>query len=425
MITPASRTRGAAWALLAMALLLHGLMLESLRSGRMDFLYNDAVHRKGRAVDFFTVYWGSLQGLEGHSLYQYDLPQGRPGEPPYAYSNFRYFPGFAFSIGRILTLLDPWRSYGLWLALSELLWVAGALWAVRLAGRWGSGAAGQLAVGALWLGYTPGYLELYLGQFTLPLTLAILWLVSLAVRGQERALARGWVASLLWKFATSLYLPVFHRRRAWGAIGFGALAVGLFTVPYFVWHPADLPRFARYFVMGLGAKTHAGNHGLQALASVFLESVWPPAWTWTIRGIEVPLWRGLALLATLGLVGVAWRRTWVGRDEVGLQLCLWTCMYFAISRDVWEHHTLMLLPVLTYLLATQVHRRLGVGLAALALALPTPLAALDLPMPPEVDPEPYWGLAARLAYHACKALPAAWLLWVCYRELAPPKILRS
>src|SRR5207249_3903308 len=39
--------------------------------------------------------------------------------------------------------------------------------------------------------------------------------------------------------------------------------------------------------------------------------------------------------------------------------------------------------------------------------------------PPEIAPEPLWPWAARLLYHAAKALPAMWVLIVCYRELAP------
>jgi hypothetical protein len=38
----------------------------------------------------------------------------------------------------------------------------------------------------------------------------------------------------------------------------------------------------------------------------------------------------------------------------------------------------------------------------------------------EADPEPLWPPGVRLAYHAARALPAAWLLWVSYRELGRP-----
>src|SRR5438045_1449790 len=106
--------RPAALACLVLAFAVHLSLLESLGSGRLNPLFDDSTHRKGQAVDFFTVYWGSLQGLRGGSLYQYQLPHGPsaadPHEPPYAYSNFRYFPGFAFSIGRLLTLLKPWSA---------------------------------------------------------------------------------------------------------------------------------------------------------------------------------------------------------------------------------------------------------------------------------------------------------------------------
>ncbi|MBI5837611.1 MAG: DUF2029 domain-containing protein [Candidatus Eisenbacteria bacterium] len=409
----------AGWLALLAAALFHVAMLESLGSGRLDFLYNDATHRKGQAVDFFTVYWGSLQGLHGGSLYAYDLPHGAAAkEPPYAYSNFRYFPGFAFTIGRLLTLLQPWPAYWAWVALTELLCLLGSLWAWRLAGRWGATGGWRLAVPALWLGFASFYLELYLGQFTLVLAVGVLGLIGLAASGNGAGLARFWILSLLWKFATVLYVPVFHRQRAWRTLAVAAAAVALFTLPYFLSHPADLPRFARYFVMGLGAKTHAGNHGLQALVSVAAEAAWPAAWSVTVGGLAVPLWRGVVLALTLALVALAWRRTLRGRHDVPLMLCLWTSMYFAVSRDVWEHHALLLLPVLTWMLSRLPHRRAGVLLAGVLLALPSPLVFFDVPgLAPEADPEPLWGLGTRVLYHATRALPAAWLLWIGYREM--------
>lgn len=414
----AARGAGFAWAGLVLALLFHGAMLESLRSGRLNGLFDDATHRKGQAVDFFTVYWGSLQGLTGHSLYTYDLPHGAgPHEPPYAYSNFRYFPAFAFSIGRLLTLPQPWTAYWAWLGLSELLMLLGAWWAFRLARKWGAGAWAPV-VPALWLGFSPFYLEMYLGQFTLPLAVGILGLLDLADSGRTAALSRAWVLSLFWKFATALYLPVFHRLRQRGAVLLAAAATALFTLPYFAFHRADLPRFARYFVMGLGAKTHGGNHGLQALLSVPFEALWPRGWSLHVHGAEAPLWRGAMLVFTLALVAAAWLRTLRGEERVPVMLCLWTAMYFAVSRDVWEHHALLLLPVLTWMLARLPARRAGVLVAGILLALPTPFALVDVPgLPPETDPEPSWGLGVRLLYHAWKALPAAWLLWVAYREL--------
>ncbi|HVP38305.1 MAG TPA: glycosyltransferase 87 family protein [Candidatus Saccharimonadales bacterium] len=407
------------WAALAVAVLVHAAMLESVASGRLNRLFNDSTHRKGQAVDFFTVYWGSIQGARGASLYTYDLPHGAaPHEPPYAYSNFRYFPGFAFTIGRLLTLLEPWPAYWLWVVLVEIGCLVGAWWSWRLAAQWGAAGGWRLAAPALWLGFTPYYLELYMGQFTLVLAVGILGLLALAEAGRERELGRTWVLTLLWKFATALYVPVFHRLRRWGVLAAAAGAVALFTLPYFALHRADLPRFARYFVMGLGAKTHAGNHGLQTLASVVAEALWPPAWALHAGPTELPLWRGGMLVLTLALVVAAWRRTLRGRLDVPLMLCLWTAMYFAVSRDVWEHHTLLLLPVLVWMLARLPRRRAGVLVAGVLLALPSPFVLVDVPgLPPEADPEPHWTLAVRLVYHAARALPAAWLLWVSYREL--------
>ncbi len=422
-MSSSSRGRLAAGLLLAVAILFHLGMLESLRSGRLNPLFDDSTHRKGQAVDFFTVYWGSEQGLEGKSLYQYDLPHGAgPREPPYAYSNFRYFPAWAMSVGWLITRPSPWAAYWMWVAITELLLLAGALWAWRLAGEWGAPGHWRTVVAALWLGFSPYYLELYLGQFTLPLSLMILGLLSLAERDNREALGRAWVLTLFWKFATSLYLPVFHRLRAWRVMLLGAAAVLLFTVPYFLLHPHDAPRFARYFVMGLGAKTHGGNHGAQALASVGMELVWPAGWAIQVRGIPLPLWRVLMLALTATAALLAWRRTLRGRDDLGMMLCLWTAMYFAISRDVWEHHTLMLLPVATWMIARVPHLRIPALIAALLLALPTPFALIDVHgLGPEIDPEPFWNAGTRLFYHAFKALPAMALLWMAYRELDLPE----
>lgn len=425
MLAPMPSSPGgrlAAILLLAIAAVFHLAMLESLRSGRLNPLFDDSTHRKGQAVDFFTVYWGCQQGLEGKSLYSYDLPHGSsPMEPPYAYSNFRYFPAWALSVGWLITRPAPWTAYWLWVALTEAMMLLGALWAWRLAGHWGASGNWRTVVPALWLGFSPYYLELYLGQFTLAVAWMILGLLSVAGRGDREGLGRGWVLSLFWKFATALYLPIFHRLRAWRVMLLAAGAVVLFTVPYFVLHPHDAPHFARYFVMGLGAKTHGGNHGAQALASVIAELVWPAGWALQLGGVSLPLWRGLMLALTATLTVVVWRRTLRGREDVGMMLCLWTAMYFAVSRDVWEHHTLMLLPVATWMLAKVPRLRVPVLVAWLVLALPTPFAWIDVHgLAPETDPEPYWSAGVRLGYHAVKALPAMALLWMAYRELELP-----
>ncbi len=88
-------------------------------------------------------------------------------------------------------------------------------------------------------------------------------------------------------------------------------------------------------------------------------------------------------------------------------MCLWTTAFFLIYHHVWEHHYVMLLPVLVVLAMRRPSPVLWVIYAL--LALPTPYGAIDPQGQVAVLDAMRWTpirpLWQDLAYHASKALP--------------------
>jgi hypothetical protein len=393
---------GWAVAVLAVAVALHAAGLIALLHGELNFLFNDAGNRLGRGADFFALYGAGDHFLGGVSVYQ---PQADGDAVPYAYA-FRYLPSAGFTLGAVTNLLPPWDAYWTWVGVNEVLVGVNVLLTWRL----GPSPAWKAAGAAMWLLFTPYYLELYMGQFSFLMASLIYWLgLSLYFRQRDGVLT-SWTTSLLVKTNSALLLPVMWRGGWTKAALAGIAFVALINLPYFLAVQGSWQAWSGNFDFATsdsGAAAHAGNLGLASLLTLMsAEHGSGMAAARFIGGLPV----GLAVVAiSLAVTLLARSR------QTPVLIALWLCAYFLVFDEVWEHHYVMLLPALVLLVLCEPRLR-PLSLAVfVGLALPTPYALFQAgPSPPVdfevVDPQTFWSGAEVYVYHLSKVLPVL-VLW--------------
>ncbi|MBC7234837.1 MAG: hypothetical protein H5T69_03270 [Chloroflexi bacterium] len=362
----------------------------------------DSTATQGRkGWDFFALYQAGHNLLTGVSIYEsadHLLDVIVPQRTPY-----RYLPFPACTLGLALQIIPPLWAYGIWLLVLEGILLRCTITAWRL-----GGAKRGVYLASLWLLFSPYYLELYMGQFSLPQAALILLILLAETNSAKGILSRsldvGWAASLLWKQNTGLYTPLFLRHRRWRTLLIGIGSVFITSMPYFIRDPDGLVRFAANLISEPPSH-QLGNLGMRQLifslsTALIPDTRWPGHQT--LQNLWVAIILALCLYAT-------WRNNAQSLVE---SLCLWTTCFFLLYHHVWEHHYVMLLPVYTLLIARHSSPLLWAlfGLTALW----TPYRLLDL-----------WGLAAidasmrwrpiqphllDIAYHASKAVPTL-VLW--------------
>lgn len=154
-------------ALLALGIAVHLLFLLSLRFGWLNPLFNDTMHRFGPGGDFFSIYAAGVKARAGESVYTVG---GHVESVPYAYA-FRYAPLVAYTVGAALSCLPAIIAYAVWLIGCELALLRNVRLTLDMAP---DRRTGQVAA-ALWLLFTPYYLELFVGQFTFITASLVFW----------------------------------------------------------------------------------------------------------------------------------------------------------------------------------------------------------------------------------------------------------
>ena len=393
------------------AVLLHLSLLVSWRTGTWNRFTFDSVATGGwRGWDFYALYQAGRNVLDGVSAYESDNERIQVVVP--RYTPFRYLPVSAYTVGVALNALSPLWALRLWVAFEEALLLGCAYVSWRRA----RDATEAVVTTAMWLAFTPYYLEIYLGQFSIVQAA----LVHLALIAWEGGLGgawgdAAWIGSVLWKQNTALLAPVLVRMGRWRGLAGAGLAVIATSAPYFALHPEALGAFAANLRSGPpGAML--GNLGVRQWLYSAVSALAPGLPPSTHEAVQAG-WLALVVLAALWL-------TLRRRPADPLLLgCLWMTTYFLVYHHVWEHHYVMALPVLVAL-----YRRTRSGLVVGVwgfLAIWTPYLFIDPaglafyhgPMrwtpldPPLLD----------VAYHASKALPIL-VLWVylARRVAAPP-----
>ncbi|MEX1140189.1 MAG: glycosyltransferase 87 family protein [Bacteroidota bacterium] len=381
-------------------------MLASLPLGLLNPFFDDAMHRTGKAADFFAVYQAGTNLVEGISIYS-TTPARQ--EVPYYYP-YRYHPFVALTIGLAAQALPPFAAYGVWIILLEILLMVNAFKTWSL---FPNKLHAALAV-SLWLVFSPFYLELFMGQFSFVMASLIFWAVADWSRGARTQGDAWWTLSLVVKSNSILFVPVLLREGRWKAVVAGGAVAALIAIPYFAATPGSYEQFAQNYSGRMTMSTLLGNQGFTALIGM---AILRTSGLWTdnlqILGQRVPqmdqlmevpllLWTVMVVGGTL-LITLRSKRGF--RPEMYL---LWVLAYFLFYKHVWEHQYVMLLPVFVILY----YRMTSGGLALsktvfwstyAVIALPTLFVFFDQ-SPVLFDPELSWDAWKSFAFHIPKPL---------------------
>ena len=402
--------RKSSWLVLLIAGLLHLTLLIGWRfqTPLVPYFFDATVLSGGRGLDFYSLYQAGYNARHGADIYEGD-PAKAPIVVPYS-TPYRYLPPAAYTVGAALSLVSPLTAFKAWVVVVELtllLCVGLTVWHTRARPNLG------VRLAAMWLVFTPYYLELFMGQFSF-IQAALIFGMLLAALGAGRRrpiLAQAgaalpvqfdvaWVASLLWKTNTVLFAPVYVRLWRWRPLLAGAALGAALTLPYFVVFPAHWRDLLANNV-GQSVRGHElGNLGLRQLVFELLA-----------LADAGPRLQSLAQALVIVIVlAVALALTFRRRPPplVAL-LSLWLAGFFLISPQVWEHHYVMLLPGLV----VAYWQRPGWLTAGfwLLLALPTPFGFTAL-QPMVAANHDLRAFAIEPAgplilQHASKAVPAA------------------
>jgi hypothetical protein len=407
-------------ALLGAAIATHLLFLVSWRTGTLNPLFFDPVVTHGRrGWDFYALYQAGHNVLRGDSAYESDGSRIDVAVPGGTYTPYRYLPLTAYTLGAALSLLPPLWAYRLWVAFTELTLLA----CVALTWRIVPDPDRRARLAAMWLVYTPYYLELYMGQFSL-VQGAFVFLMLLAAVGASLTarLDLPWIGSVLWKQNTALFAPLMARLGRWRALAGLAVLVTLTSLPYFLLVPGSAPAFLRN-LQSDPPWFQLGNLGFRQLV---FDAMWSAGDAW---GFEISPAAYAAAQTAVVIVFLALPLAFTlldPRPDVVRHLALWMCAYFLIYHHVWEHHYVMLLPVLVVLAM----RGKGPWVWAIyaLLALPTPYSLIDPQGRVAVLDAMRWTpirpLWQDLAYHAAKALPTLALYLLLAWRIARPVAAR-
>ena len=313
------------------------------------FFDSDVIAKKG--CDFYALYVAGDNLRHGRSVYD----SGAGTAKTECYFSFRYLPTAAV-IGAPFSVLPPKLAYLAWIVVIESCFAACLMMVWFLSDR-------KMSVftplACLWLLYTPMYLELRLGQFSLLQAFFILTAAASLRLLSGRGYATWVTASLLWKHNTILAAPSLLRQKKFQPLIAAAVLIALAGGWHFIKYPGSLSEFLSNFRLeGVGAEDGftRGNLGLSMLVGVIAGKSFTPLMAQALFFIVI----------ALGLFITMRKKS----PDLAMQLCLWLALALLAYKHTWEHHYVMALPLLTLI---GIKRR-GVlfWIAAALCALPTP-----------------------------------------------------
>jgi hypothetical protein len=458
----ATSALGVKWSsrlVLVVAAIIHVAMLIGWRwqTPLVPYFFDATVLSGGRGLDFYSIYQAGYNARHGADIYEGD-PAKIAVAVPY-FTPYRYLPVVAYMVGAALSLFAPLTAYKIWVVVVELT----LLLCVGLTYRRVRDLDRFARLAAMWLCFTPYYLELFMGQFSLVQGALVFGMLLLAdphprplsplgrgestpsnlpigKRGELTTFERLWLASILWKMNTIIFVPVFLRLRRFRILVVTTLVVTVTTLPYFLIFPAHLRDFLANNFGNSVTGHELGNLGFRQLVFELLATLGASASLQRLTQLAVvAIVLGVALLLTFPRS--QWRlgiRDWKSFAPSNLQprsaslrgqlspisnlLSLWLVTFFLVSPQVWEHHSVMLLPALVVAYWQKPDWR--ILLIWLLLALPTPFGFIGLQPVIAANHdlrafalEPAW---QPLLQHASKAIPT--LLFFLYLALTIRKI---
>ncbi len=297
----------------------------------LDFFVRDA-NNADPGGDFFQLYQSGIDIRRGTSIYENYTNEDRgkisksPVKLPVFHPPNRYPPGFAYTVGFLLSTMKPWTAYLVWIILHEIVLAL----CIVLSHKASNGSSFRFKIAAaMWLAFLPWYLELYMGQTTFIL-MAATFILALYLDDYAKALHAGtwWTVSLITKPVSLLYAPVLIRKRRLGMLTTGlGIAIGSAAI-YFLQRPPDAKLFLKW-MSGEEMVTNLGNYCFQALLYRFHRS-------------DI-----VVMSIALGFIFTALYMTFRAAEIHSTRLIvLWVCVYFLSYTHVWEHHLVLFLPAL-------------------------------------------------------------------------------
>lgn len=406
-------------AILVTGAAIHLCMLLSLQLGFLNSLFDDAVHRSGQGVDFFSVVQSGRNLLDSVNIYSLDPIRQIV---PY-YNPFRYHPFMAYSVGLLSSLVRPEIAYILWIFIQEIVLGVNLFFTRKIF----PDSRSAITAMSMWLLFTPYYLELYMGQFSFLMASLMFWTIAAWIQGRDRNAAVFWICSLVVKSNSVLFTPALLKTRRWKTVVMaGAISIGL-AVPYFVLVPGSVEDFLRNITASTTAPTLFGNQGFSAFIGVALlrfNGLWSDFAQEFASRVETmnDLMALPLLLWSVLVVGVATVITVRSpRNAFVPLILLWILAYFLFYKHVWEHQYVMMIPVLVLLYHQMRVRVLQLSprifwTAFAVIALPTVFVFIDV-VPVLFDPELAWRTWESFAFHAPKPLAVLTLFIFLARQL--------
>jgi hypothetical protein len=469
--------------LLVLAIAVQLAFCLSLRYDFLNPLFYITTHAKGQGGCFFGFYQAGVNLLNGESIY------GCEGYSPPAsvavpfYHHYRYLPFCSYITSVVSTFLRPWPAYWTWIAINEALLAACIVLTLRLRNRYGNAT---IVASALWLLYSPMYIELYMGQVCFSMAFFIFLMLYPSLKGaaggrgfqrnttasniesegiapagkgvggcsvalDEAGVYRhaaplsvidstmprvsdmhfrwlqglSWIVTLLLKGFTAIYTLTLIRMGKKKMVVAGIVAIIATSAPYFLKRPQDLKWFLHINFQPLPAYPMGGYFGFSVLLKDIFDHI--PR---LMNGGRIDLglldlyMKSIPLLAILGGIVLMPLLLTVRRKTIDPlgSITLWTLTFFLIFKDIWEYHYVILVPLFVGLYL-ETRSKYLLALFAM-LAIPTPFLLYDIPA--SNNPQAYWSAPLSIMHHSFKALPTfLFYIWIVRRELRSIGGLRS
>ena len=364
--------------------------------GFLDSWFHDT-DRVPRGLDFFSIYQAGRNFLRGESVY-YGVREHRLGQDalvvPY-FSGFRYLPAYAVIYGSLLNILPPWRSYWVWTVFVEIL----LLLNIYLMKWLPVSSAIKRSLAAMWLAYSPFYIEIHIGQQSM-VTVTLLHLCIIAHINRKPGVRNSaYIMSALWKLNTLLFLPIWIKFEQWKSVLLLFLLVFLLSAPYFVYVDGSYQEFQSYFHHKFIA-TGPNSLGFWAFFSQLLQSA---------KFDHASIKRLLTSWSFAIYIFAAIATFIPQKTNFSLALAMWICVYFLTYQYVWEHHYIIMLPVFSAGMIFKKIRKYTV-ITWLFCSLPTPYFLVNNPS--LSMPQDEWSLLQSIFYHGTKIIPVLILFFM-------------
>jgi hypothetical protein len=388
------------------AVIFHILLVIGAFMGWFDDYFHGPHHTSEPGLDLHAMYDAGEELLEREPIYKL---------PPYekGYTPFRYLPVAALP-GMLLSRLDFDMAYIVWFIILEAMMLI-CLTHLRL---FIISDEDYTIAACMYLFFTPFYVELFMGQYSLIQATFILMFFTHLYGMNHRTAYAHWVASTLWKLNTFIVLPVLLKnwklKPVIWAVGLASTSLLIYSVIV----PGNMQVF--YAInFRMPAIYQEGNLGLRMLwDTIILHGI----------GLGHPVDGGgsyelstggkvLSMLLPALILGLCFHALFKGKKgKFADLLALWMTAYFLIYTDIWEHHYLMLLPILV-MQYTRKHWPLILG-CYLFIALPTTFALFgDIPviyLPGTEGAPPFWTI---FLHHATKPLATLVFFLALYRHI--------